>query len=139
VTALTIQPRSLARMRATARRRLTARAQVLRATMVETETGTSIDWLPVSPVVPAGVRDPTIGAETLLADRITSGTVATVLLPLDDDLGNPITVRAQDRLAVTVTDPVDGTSTGVTLEVEGVQGRFSDFPILQRVPGRVIV
>lgn len=125
-------------MRAAARRRLTSRAQVLRATTIETETGTGTDWLPVSGVVPAGVRDPTIGAETLLADRIQSGTVATVLLPLDDDLGNPITVRAQDRLVVTITDPVDGTSTGVTLEVEGIQGRISDFPILQRVPGRVM-
>jgi len=133
-----IAPRTLERMRAAARRRLTSRAQVLRATEVETETGTRIDFLPVTPTLPAGLRDPTIGVETLLADRIQSGTVATVLLPLRDDTGALVNVRAQDRLAVTVTDPVSLAPLAVTLEVEGVQGRFSDFPILNRVVGRVM-
>lgn len=133
-----ISATALTRMRGRVRDRLTSSAQVLRATEVETETGTRIDFLPVTPTVAAGVRDPTIGAESILASRIQSSTVATVLLPLNDDLGQPVTVRPQDRVAVTTTDPVSLASSLVTLEVEGIQGRWSDWPIVQRVVGRVM-
>lgn len=129
----------LAWMRAEARKRLGSRAVILRATEVDTETGTRIDWLPVTPGVAAGLRDPTIGAETVLAGRIQSGTTVTVQLPLRDDQGNPVEVRAQDRIAVTVTDPVDLASFSTVLEVTGVVGRFSEFPILQRAVAVVML
>jgi hypothetical protein len=133
-----ISARELTWMRQAVRVRLTSRATVLRATEVETETGTRIDFLPVTPTLPAGVRDPTIGAETLLASRVQSSTVATILLPLHDDAGQPVSVRAQDRLAVTTTDPISGIASAVTLEVEGALGRWSDWPIVQRVVGRAM-
>jgi hypothetical protein len=130
---VTVLPEELAWMRSMARERLGSRAIVLRATQVDTETGTRTDWLPVTPGVAAGVRDPTIGSETVLAGRIQSGTVVTVQLPLQDDLGHPVEVRAQDRLAVTVTDPISRATLTATMEVTGVAGRFSEWPILQRV------
>jgi hypothetical protein len=133
-----ISDRELGLMRQTVRTRLSSRAVVLRATEVETETGTRIDYLPVAGAVAAGVRDPTIGAELVLASRIQSSSVATILLPLHDDAGLAVTVRAQDRLAVTTTDPISGADSLVTLDVEGIQGRWADWPIVQRVVGRVL-
>ena len=103
---------------------------------MDTETGTSIIWLPVTPGVDAGVRDPNIGAETILASRIQEHSVVTVLLPLYDR-GRPIEVRAQDRLAVTTTDPVTGDATTVVVSVTGVLGRFSEWPVVQRVVAEV--
>jgi hypothetical protein len=132
-----ISDRELALMRQTVRARLSSRAVVLRATEVETETGTRIDYLAVTGTLPAGVRDPTIGAEMVLASRVQSSSVATILLPLHDDAGLAVTVRAQDRLAVTTTDPISGAASLVTLDVEGVQGRWADWPIVQRVVARV--
>lgn len=135
---MTVLPEELDWMRSMARERLGSRAVVLRATIVETETGSRTDYLPVTPAVPAGLRDPTIGAETILAGRIQAGTTVTVQLPLTDDLGNPVEVRAEDRLAITVTDPVTRVSFSAVLEVTGVVGRFSEFPILQRAVGVVL-
>ena len=102
-------------MRQVAGTHLGSRAVVLRATEVDTETGTAIIFLPVTPGVAAGVRDPGIGSETILAARVQEQSVVTVLLPLHDHLGRPIEVRAQDRIAVTVTDPVRGTATTVVV------------------------
>ena len=138
MTSAPVLPGELGWMRSTVRTRLTSRVVILRATEVETETGTRIDYLPVTGALPAGVRDPTVGAELVLASRVQSSSVATVLLPLHDDLGEPVTVRPQDRLAVTTTDPTDGTTSLVTLDVEGIQGRWADWPIVQRAVGRVL-
>lgn len=124
-------------MRATARRRLTSLAAILRATTIETETGSRIDYLPVASSVPAGLRDPTVGAELLLAGRVQSSSVVTVLLPLFDDAGAAVTVRAADRVSVTVDRAgVSGTTLAEVLGVVG--GTLSDQPILQRAVCQVI-
>jgi hypothetical protein len=120
----------LARMRGRVRSRMRSTCQVLRATEVDTEGGTRIDYLPVSQVIPCGLRDPTIGAETVLAARIQASSVVTVMLPFYDDQGQPVTVRPQDRLQLTTPAVPGGTSQVV--EVEGVQGQLTDYPIAQR-------
>lgn len=125
-------------MRSQARERMGSRAVILRATLVETETGERMDWLPVVST-PCGVRDHTVGAETVLASRIASGSSVTVQLPVINDNGVPVEVRAEDRLTVTVTDPVGLTVSSTVLEVTGVAGRLTEYPIVQRAVCQVLV
>jgi hypothetical protein len=133
-----VLPEELTWMRQQARERMGSRAVILRATLVETETGERMDWLPTASV-PCGVRDHTVGAETVLASRITSGSTVTVQLPIVNDDGAAVDVRAQDRLSVTVTDPVGLTVSTTVLEVSGVAGRLTEYPIVQRAVCQVLV
>lgn len=128
---MTVLPEELTWMRELARERLGSRAVVLHPTVVETETGTRQDYLAVA-ACPAGVRDHTVGSETVLAARIQSGSTVTVLLPLYDDAGRSVPVAAEDRISVTVTDPVTRATSTTVLEVTGVVGRLTEWPILQR-------
>jgi hypothetical protein len=128
----------VARMRRQVRVRLTSRAVILRQTVVETETGNRIDYLPVSGTIPAGMRDPTVGSETVLAARVQAGSVVTVLLPMYDDFGAAVPVAAADRLAVTTTDPATLDVSTTTLDVMGVAGGLSDYPIVQRAVCQVL-
>jgi hypothetical protein len=127
-----IEAQQISRMRGRVRSRLGSRGVILRPTVVETETGSRTDYLAVSGSIPVGVRDPTVGAETVLAARVQAGSVVTLLVPFTDDLGTPTEARATDRVAVTTTDPLTRIPTITTLEVVGVAGALSDHPLVQR-------
>jgi hypothetical protein len=133
-----IGAQQISRMRGRVRSRLGSRGVILRPTVVETETGSRTDYLAVSGSIPVGVRDPTVGAETVLAARVQAGSVVTLLVPFTDDQGAELEVRATDRVAVTTTDPLTRLDYMTTMEVVGVAGRLSDNPIVQRAVCEVL-
>ncbi|SRR6266496_498312 len=100
-----------------------AGAVIMRPTSTATETGNRLDYAQVGPAVDAGLRDPNPGPETIIAGRITSGTIVTVVFPALTD------IQAQDRILIA----------GQTLEVEGVVGSLSSYEVNRRAVCRVIL